>query len=109
MDYRIEKRGAFQVVCKRKRVDKPQSGTATRKISDMRQEFRANGTPERLIGSKKALWRAHVCRVLQVFRLDLRSKSPGSDRLRLRLLLLLRHALRASKQQRQRQNAAADV
>ena len=49
MDYRIEKRGAFQVVCKRKRVDKPQSGTATRKISDMRQEFRANGTPERLI------------------------------------------------------------
>lgn len=23
MDYRIEKRGAFQVVCKRKRVDKP--------------------------------------------------------------------------------------
>ena len=49
MDYRIEKRGAFQVVCKRKRVDKPQSGTATREISDMRQEFGANGTPERLI------------------------------------------------------------
>lgn len=49
MDYRIEKRGAFQVVCKRKRVDKPQSGTATREISDMRQEFDANGTPERLI------------------------------------------------------------
>ena len=48
MDYRIEKRGAFQVVCKRKRVDKPQSGTATREISDMRQEFGANGTPERL-------------------------------------------------------------
>lgn len=46
MDYRIEKRGAFQVVCKRKRVDKPQSGTATREISDMRQEFDANGTPE---------------------------------------------------------------
>ena len=49
MDYRIERRGAFQVVCKRKRVDKPQSGTATREISDMRQEFGANGTPERLI------------------------------------------------------------
>ena len=49
MDYRIEKRDAFQVVCKRKRVDKPQSGTATREISDMRQEFDANGTPERLI------------------------------------------------------------
>ena len=45
MDYRIEKRGAFQVVCKRKRVDKSQSGTATREISDMRQEFGANGTP----------------------------------------------------------------
>ena len=46
MDYRIEKRGAFQVVCKRKRVDKPQSGTAAREISDMWQEFGANGTPE---------------------------------------------------------------
>ena len=49
MDYRIEKRGAFQVVCKRKRVDKPQSGTTTREISDMRQKFGSNGTPERLI------------------------------------------------------------
>lgn len=49
MDYRIEKRGAFHVVCKRKRVDKPQSGTAAREISDMWQEFGANGTPERLI------------------------------------------------------------
>ena len=78
-----------------------------RQIAD---QLRCLCTPERLIGSKNALWRAHIRRVLQVFRLDLRSKSPGSDRLRLRLLLLLRHALRASaKQQRQRQNAAADV
>ena len=50
MDYRIEKRDAFQVVCKRKRVDKPQSGTATREISAMWQEFGADGTMERLIG-----------------------------------------------------------
>lgn len=50
MDYRIEKRDAFQVVCKRKRVDKPQSGTATREISGMWQEFGADGTLGRLIG-----------------------------------------------------------
>ena len=49
MDYRIEKRDAFQVVCKRKRVDKPQSGTATREISGMWQEFGADGTLGRLI------------------------------------------------------------
>ena len=50
MDYRIEKRDAFQVVCKRKRVGKPQSGTATREISGMWQEFGADGTLGRLIG-----------------------------------------------------------
>ena len=50
MDYRIEKRDAFQVVCKRKRVDKPQSGTAAREISGMWQEFGADGTLGRLIG-----------------------------------------------------------
>ena len=48
MDYRIEKRDAFQVVCKRKQVDKPQSGTATREISTMWQEFGADGTLGRL-------------------------------------------------------------
>lgn len=48
MDYRIEKRNAFQIVCKRKQVDKPQSGTATRDISAMWQEFGADGTLERL-------------------------------------------------------------
>ena len=49
MDYRIEKREAFQVVCKRKRVGKPQSANATPDITAMWQEFGANGTPERLI------------------------------------------------------------
>ena len=48
MDYRIEKRDAFQVVCKRKQVDKPQSGTAAREISAMWQEFGADGTLGRL-------------------------------------------------------------
>ena len=48
MDYRIEKRDAFQVVCKRKQVDKPQSGTATREISAMWREFGADGTLGRL-------------------------------------------------------------
>ena len=48
MDYRIEKRDAFRVVCKRKQVDKPQSGTATREISAMWQEFGADGTLSRL-------------------------------------------------------------
>ena len=48
MDYRIEKRDAFQVVCKRKQVDKPQSGTATHEISAMWQEFGADGTLGRL-------------------------------------------------------------
>ena len=37
MDYRIEKRDAFQVVCKRKRVDKPQSANATQDITSMWQ------------------------------------------------------------------------
>lgn len=35
MDYRIEKREAFQVVCKRKRVGKPQSADATADITAM--------------------------------------------------------------------------
>ena len=49
MDYRIEKRDAIQVMCKRKRVDKPQSGTATREISAMWQAFGADGTLDRLV------------------------------------------------------------
>ena len=39
MDYRIEKRDAFQVLCKRKRVDKPQSLNAIPNITSMWQEY----------------------------------------------------------------------
>ena len=49
MDYRIEKRDAFQVVCKRKRVGKPQSANATQDITAMWQEYGADGTMGRLI------------------------------------------------------------
>ncbi len=49
MDYRIEKRDAFKVVCKRKEVEKPQSGNATADITAMWQEFGADGTMGRLI------------------------------------------------------------
>ena len=49
MDYRIERRDEFQVVCKRKRVGKPQSASATQEITSMWQEYGANGTLERLI------------------------------------------------------------
>lgn len=37
MKHRIEKSEAFQVVCKRKRVDNPQSGSATPDITAMWQ------------------------------------------------------------------------
>ncbi len=49
MDYRIEKRDAFQVVCKRKRVGKPQSANATPDITAMWQEYGADGTMKKLI------------------------------------------------------------
>lgn len=49
MDYRIEKRDAFQVVCKRKRVGKPQSAAAADEITSMWQEYGADGTMDRLI------------------------------------------------------------
>lgn len=49
MEYRIEKRDAFQVVCKRKRVGKPQSANATADITAMWQEYGADGTMARLI------------------------------------------------------------
>ena len=49
MDYRIEKRDAFKVVCKRKEVEKPQSGNATADITAMWQDFGADGTMGRLI------------------------------------------------------------
>lgn len=49
MDYRIEKRGAFQVVCKRKRMEKPQGASVTPDITAMWQEYGADGTMKRLI------------------------------------------------------------
>ncbi|MEE0963327.1 MAG: AraC family transcriptional regulator [Ruminococcus bromii] len=49
MDYRIEKRDTFQVVCKRKRVGKPQSANATQDITALWQEYGADGTMEKLI------------------------------------------------------------
>ena len=48
MDYRIEKREAFQVVCKRKRVGKPESENVSRDISALWQQCAADGTMERL-------------------------------------------------------------
>lgn len=35
MDYRIEKKDAFKVVCVRKRVSKPQAANATQDITAM--------------------------------------------------------------------------
>ena len=49
MDYRIEKREAFQVVCRRKRVGKPQAANAAADITAMWQELGADGTIGRLV------------------------------------------------------------
>ena len=49
MDYRIEKRDAFNVVCKRKTVGKPQSSSATEDITAMWKEFGEDGTIQRII------------------------------------------------------------
>ena len=49
MDYRIERRDAFKVVCKRKRVGKPLSANATEDITAMWQEFSKDGTINKLI------------------------------------------------------------
>jgi len=48
MDYRIEKRDAIQVVCKRKCVGKPQSANATPDITSLWQEYGADGTLGRI-------------------------------------------------------------
>ena len=50
MDYRIEKRDAFNVICKRKRVGKPQAANAAEDITSMWQEFGADGTIGKLVG-----------------------------------------------------------
>lgn len=49
MDYRIEKRDTFRVVCKRRQVGKPLSANATQEITDLWQNCGADGTMERLI------------------------------------------------------------
>ena len=49
MNYRIEKREAFQVVCKRKRVEKPLSASGTPDITAMWKEYGTDGTMKRLI------------------------------------------------------------
>lgn len=49
MDYRIEKRDSFALVCKRKRVKKPESATAVADIQAMWREFGEDGTLRRLI------------------------------------------------------------
>lgn len=48
MDYRIEKREAFKVICKKKQVNKPQGDTATADISDFWSECSTNGTMDQL-------------------------------------------------------------
>ncbi len=49
MDYRIEKRDSFKVVCKRKSVGKPQKANAADDITAAWQEYGKDGTLERLI------------------------------------------------------------
>lgn len=53
MDYRIEKKDAFKVICKKKRVNKPQGDTATEDISAFWEECTQNGTIETLCKSAR--------------------------------------------------------
>jgi len=48
MDYRIEKRDAFKIVCKRKEVTKPQGYTATEEIAPFWSECKVDGTMAKL-------------------------------------------------------------
>lgn len=48
MDYRIEKRDAFQLVCKKQQVNKPQGDTAAADISAFWERCRGDGTIEEL-------------------------------------------------------------
>lgn len=48
MDYRIEKKDAFKVICKKKQVNKPQGDTATEDISRFWAECSKNNTVETL-------------------------------------------------------------
>ena len=49
MDYRIERREAFEVVCKRKSVEKPQYANAADDITALWKEYGEDGTLGRLI------------------------------------------------------------
>lgn len=49
MNYRIEKRDVFKVICKRKRVFKPVSSTATEDISKFWDECTKNGSIQRIL------------------------------------------------------------
>lgn len=48
MDYRIEKKEAFKLICKKKQVNKPHGDTATADISAFWGECSQNGTMETL-------------------------------------------------------------
>lgn len=48
MDYRIEKKDAFKLVCKKKQVTKPQGDTATADISAFWTEVSADGTMDQI-------------------------------------------------------------
>ncbi len=48
MDYRMEKKDAFTLVCKKKQVTKPQGDTATAYISAFWNEVSADGTMEKI-------------------------------------------------------------
>ncbi len=48
MDYRIEKLGAFKVICKKKQVNKPQGDTATADISSFWGDVSQSGAMEKI-------------------------------------------------------------
>ena len=48
MDYKIKKRDAFKIICRKKQVHKPQGDAATADISKFWAECNADGTMERL-------------------------------------------------------------
>ena len=48
MDYRIEKKDAFKLICKKKQVTKPQGDTATEDISAFWNEVGADGTMDKI-------------------------------------------------------------
>ncbi len=49
MNYRIEKKDAFKIICKRKRVTKPESATATADISAFWAECMQDGTTPKIV------------------------------------------------------------